>query len=108
VLGGLLEDQQPVAGLLGLGDQGQQGGAVDLALVQVLEVGVQQRLDDRGVGGHHARRGLDKGRAVVVGRVERQRHHRRYQHRGREGQQDQQDPPGHARLPWSASRKPWP
>jgi hypothetical protein len=99
MLGVVLEDQQPVPSRQGLGDQRQQGGAVDLGRVQVLEVGVQQRLGDRRVGGHHARGGLDEGRAVVVGRVERQRHHRGHQHRGREGEQHQQDAPGHAASP---------
>ena len=94
------EDQQAVAGLRRLGDQDDQGSvrrrtAVGRTARSGLGESIQPRLGDRGVGARHARGGLDEGRPVVGGRVERQRHHRADQHRGGEGQQDQQDPPGH-------------
>ena len=41
-------------------------------------------------------------------RVQRQRHHGAGDDDGGKGQQDQEDPPGHGTLLWSASRKPCP
>ena len=93
------QDQQAVTFLPRLVDQVDQGSIGGI---------FHACLGDPRVGARHVLHGLDERAPVVEGRVERQRDHGPDEHRGGEAQQDQEDPPGHGTLLWSASRKPCP
>ena len=94
-LGG--HDEQAVASLPRLRDQGEQG---------LIGLAVQGGLGDRRVGLVLVCRGLGERVPVVRGRVEGERDHRADQDDGGEAEQHEQDAPAHGDPSGSARRKP--
>jgi hypothetical protein len=113
------QHEQAVARLAGFLDhidqpERGQGGRPGRFAVGRLGQQIELALHGRRVGPGCAYYRLGERVAVVRGRVQGQRHDRADQHQCGEGQQHDQDAPGHAEppeppdAPGSASRKPWP